>query len=116
MVQGAGPSSRTDESPGSAGLAAAPGQVGATGGAAMFEPVPQRRVQRSAPRPGGVRRGRSGYHPRVELLEARALAAVLAVTTTSDTGAGSLRAALTTANSQPGPDVIVFALPAGVQK
>lgn len=56
-----------------------------------------------------LRTSRSGdYHPRLEALEDRWLPSVLTVTSTSDSGAGSLRAALAAANAG---DDIVFNLP-----
>jgi hypothetical protein len=46
---------------------------------------------------------------------ARALAATFPVTTTADSVAGSLRAAITSANTTPGPDTIDFAIGSGAQ-
>src|SRR5262245_66125415 len=54
---------------------------------------------------------RPAFRPRVEGLEGRAVPAVFAVTTTADTGAGSLRQAIVDANAAPGADTIQFALP-----
>jgi hypothetical protein len=45
------------------------------------------------------------------LLAARVSAATFTVLTTSDSGAGSLRQAMTDANAAPGPDAIVFNMP-----
>ena len=45
-----------------------------------------------------------------ERLESRALLATFAVTTLANTGAGSLRAAIQSANDSPGPDTIAFDL------
>jgi hypothetical protein len=55
------------------------------------------------------RRKHSRFQPRLESLEDRYLPANLTVSTNADTGAGSLRAALTTANADSTPDTIVFA-------
>jgi hypothetical protein len=61
---------------------------------------------RRATRRGGYRARR--FWPRLEVLEDRCLLATLTVLNTSDSGAGSLRAAILQANSDPGPDTIVF--------
>src|SRR3954471_4091587 len=47
----------------------------------------------------------------VEALEDRLLFATFSVTNTLDTGAGSLRAAITSANGAAGADTIAFAIP-----
>src|SRR6266545_3726956 len=51
----------------------------------------------------------------VEICEPRRLLASFAVTTTADSGTGSLRAAITSANSAIGTDTITFAIGLGVQ-
>src|SRR5947207_5395639 len=62
-------------------------------------PAPRRRTRTSARRP-------TGFCPRLEALEHRWLFSTLTVTTNSDSGAGSLRAAIAAAQSG---DTIVFA-------
>lgn len=52
------------------------------------------------------------FRPALEALEVRLLPA-FTVTTTSDAGPGSLRAAITNANLNPGVDTIQFAIPGG---
>jgi hypothetical protein len=60
-------------------------------------------------------RGLSRFLPAVLLSAAPLGAATYVVTTNSDAGPGSLRAAITNANVHPGADFIVFAIPgAGV--
>ncbi|MBN2414682.1 right-handed parallel beta-helix repeat-containing protein [bacterium] len=49
----------------------------------------------------------------VLLMQAGLRAETFTVTTTADTGPGSLRQAIVAANANPGPDVIAFAIPAG---
>ena len=68
----------------------------------------QERRRESTTSPMARRRSR----PNLEALESRQLLAIVAVTTTSDSGAGSLRAAITQANSDSSPDDIVFDIPA----
>src|SRR5215218_6853479 len=65
-----------------------------------------------------VRRARTGRPaPCVaEVFEPRVLLAVFTVTTTDDAGPGSLRQAITSANSAAGGDVIEFNIPGGGQK
>lgn len=67
----------------------------------------------------GLRRARSRVGSRIfapEMLESRQLLATFSVTNTADTGAGSLRAAITSANQTAGGDRIVFNIvAAGVQ-
>lgn len=58
-----------------------------------------------------IRGGRC--RPMVEPLEPRALLATIVVTTTADSGPGSLRRAILTANRNPGHDTIDFDLPGG---
>lgn len=48
-----------------------------------------------------------------ECLEPRETPATFTVTTTADSGAGSLRQAITSANASPGVDTIAFAIPVG---
>jgi ABC-type glutathione transport system ATPase component len=49
-----------------------------------------------------------GFRPSIEALEDRVVPSTFAVTTTADSGTGSLRAAIARANAMPDPDVIVF--------
>src|SRR5262245_40008367 len=49
-----------------------------------------------------------GFRPSMDALEDRTVPAPLVVTTTADSGTGSLRAAITLAEVLPDPDVIVF--------
>jgi parallel beta-helix repeat protein len=49
--------------------------------------------------------------PRIELLEERVLPSTFTVTTTADSGTGSLRQAILNANGNPGPNTIAFNLP-----
>lgn len=56
-----------------------------------------------------VPRTRGGFRPCLEALEDRAVPALLTVTTAADSGVGSLRAAITAANTAPDLDTIVFA-------
>src|SRR5262245_56270901 len=49
------------------------------------------------------------FRPTLEVLEDRALPSVYHITTNADSGPGSLRDAVATANAQPGTDRIVFA-------
>src|SRR5262245_24751173 len=49
--------------------------------------------------------------PALEGLESRQLLADFTVTTAANTGAGSLRQAITAANDNPGPDRILFDIP-----
>jgi hypothetical protein len=65
---------------------------------------PNRTPARRAPR-------RPTCRPRVEALEDRTAPAVFTVTTTADSGVGSLRQAILDASATPGADSIVFALP-----
>src|SRR5437870_4605068 len=73
---------------------------------------------------GGSVRGRRGPHPRssrrtlplprsflprLEVLEDRTVPSTFTVTNLADSGTGSLRAAITAANANPGPDTIQFA-------
>ncbi len=55
---------------------------------------------------------RVAHRPVLEVVEDRVLLAYFAVTTTADSGPGSLRAAITSADSNPGLNVIDFDLPA----
>ena len=56
------------------------------------------------------------FRPRVEPLEERTLLAIFTVTNTLDSGAGSLRQAILSANAAPGADEIQFNIPgSGVQ-
>jgi hypothetical protein len=50
-------------------------------------------------------------HPVVEVLEGRCTPSTFVVTTTNDSGAGSLRAAILQTNAAAGPDHIAFAIP-----
>jgi hypothetical protein len=52
---------------------------------------------------------RRAFVPRLEVLEDRALPSTFTVTNLLDSGPGSLRAAVTAANANPGPDSINFA-------
>src|SRR5262249_23660160 len=63
-------------------------------------------INKSNPRPRG--RKPSPFRPWVEELEGRRLPAVFVVTNTNDSGAGSLRQAILTANQTPGLDTIQF--------
>src|SRR5262249_43947190 len=54
-----------------------------------------------------IRRGRGRLRPTVMALEGRALLSTLTVSNTSDSGAGSLRAAIAQANADGGRDTIV---------
>src|SRR5271156_6503056 len=56
----------------------------------------------------GPRRRARSFRPRIEALEDRLAPAVIPVTTLTDGVPGSLRAAITLANTNPGPDTIVF--------
>jgi len=70
----------------------------------------QRREQRKARRPA---RRRSFFQPRLEILEDRRVPATLSVTTTADSGAGSLRQAILDANdttTNPGQNTIDFSI------
>ncbi len=58
----------------------------------------------------------NGFRPRIEGLEERLAPAVFTVTTANNAGAGSLRAAIISANSSAGADTITFAIGSGVQK
>ena len=60
-----------------------------------------------------VRKHRSAHSPRLRLeaLEDRCLLATFTVTTTADSGPGSLRQAILDANATPGADVIEFNIP-----
>lgn len=59
----------------------------------------------------GLRRQRGAKRsPRLETLEARQLLATFTVTNAADSGAGSLRAAISSANTAPGADTIAFNL------
>src|SRR6516164_4826570 len=49
------------------------------------------------------------FRPRLDILEDRTLPSTFTVTNLLDTGPGSLRAAVTAANANPGPDAIDFA-------
>src|SRR5579862_9566759 len=51
---------------------------------------------------------RRTHRPQLESLEDRLTPSVYHVTTTADSGPGSLRAAVAAANAHPGADVIVF--------
>jgi titin len=55
----------------------------------------------------------AAFRPRLEALEERAIPAVITVFNTNDSGAGSLRQAITSANLNPGPDTINFNIPGG---
>src|SRR5690349_19491198 len=73
----------------------------------QVSPAPKtsrRRVHRRRPVPLGCER-----------LDERCLPSVFTVTTTADTGAGSLRQALLDANANPGLDTIAFRIASGVQ-
>src|SRR5437879_3997134 len=73
------------------------------------------RIAGTAPRRRrGRGRGRRST-PALELLEARCLPSVYSVTSTADSGAGTLRQALLNANSNPGTDTIVFQIGNGSQ-
>ena len=50
------------------------------------------------------------FRPRLDILEDRTLPSTFTVTNLLDTGPGSLRAAVTAANANPGADVINFAV------
>jgi titin len=71
----------------------------------------------SLKRPRAVsRRWLARSSPAIEVLEARNLPSTFIVTTTADSGAGSLRAAIQSANSDLGPDTIDFNIGSGVQR
>src|SRR5262249_59096844 len=55
------------------------------------------------------------FRPRLEALEGRDVPSTLTVTTTLDSGPGSLRQAILDANAHAGADVIDFAIGSGVQ-
>jgi hypothetical protein len=61
--------------------------------------------------PKRSRRATTPTLPRAELLERRVLLTTYVVSTTADSGPNSLRAAVTAANANPGPDDIRFDLP-----
>ena len=63
-------------------------------------------------RPGGSTL-RHSYRPRVEAVEARLLLSTLTVTTTADTGAGSLRQAIIDSNASTNPSTIDFNIGSG---
>jgi len=66
------------------------------------------RRSRARREPGGAVAPRTRYRPRVEAVEARLLLSTLTVTTTADSGAGSLRQAIMDSNASTGPSVIDF--------
>src|SRR5206468_2113799 len=66
----------------------------------------------SRPRDPGFRAGKSRFRVmRAEGLEQRTLLSVFTVTTTADSGPGSLRQAILDANDAPGPDEVHFDIP-----
>src|SRR5262245_35124023 len=60
-------------------------------------------------RPKRVPLARQAFVPRLEALEDRTVPSTFTVTTLADDGPGSLRAAITAANANPGADAIRFA-------
>src|SRR5262245_54674047 len=70
----------------------------------------QRLKGRRGPHHGTTTRaaGRRPFVPRLDVLEDRTVPSTFTVTNLSDSGTGSLRAALTAANTAPGADVIKF--------
>src|SRR5262249_13611019 len=76
--------------------------------AIMFLTWLWQRWNRKQTRPG-TRPSRPRFLPRLEALEDRTLPSTFTVTTLSDSGAGSLRSAVQSANLHPGADVIQFA-------
>src|SRR5947209_7264559 len=59
---------------------------------------------------------RRARRPGLEALEGRLAPAVYAVTTTNDSGAGSLRQAILSANAHAGTDSIAFNIPGAVHQ
>jgi parallel beta-helix repeat protein len=70
-------------------------------------------AKHSGPRRSGPQR--STFRPGVELLEGRQLPSTIIVTNTADSGAGSLREAITMANAQTGLTTLDFAIGTGPQ-
>src|SRR5262249_12783339 len=68
---------------------------------------PGRRARQRSRRQPTTRR--PAFRPRLDVLEDRTLPSVFVVTNADDSGAGSLRAAITAANTNPGADLIAFA-------
>src|SRR6266849_8957736 len=80
----------------------------------------RRRAKGKSPTPSRDRFPRAGrrrtFRPHLEVLEDRTLLSTLLVTTTADSGPGSLRQAILNANANPGLDTIDFNIaPGGVQ-
>ena len=66
-----------------------------------------------SPSRGRVRPPRPSRRLTLEALEGRLAPATFTVTTTKDSGAGSLRAAILSANATPGPDAVAFNIAGG---
>ena len=76
---------------------------------ARFWRTPTRPLTRPGPRP------RPTFRPFVERLDERCLPSVVTVTTNADSGPGSLREAIMTADAQTSLTTIDFAIGSGVQ-
>ncbi len=70
------------------------------------------RSRQSEPRRSGDQARRKSFRASVERLETKRLLAAFVVTNTNDSGPGSLRQAITAANTNPGADNIDFGIPA----
>src|SRR5262249_59398435 len=69
-------------------------------------------LRKKEPRASAPLRARF-FHPSVLTLEDRLLLTLFSVTTTADSGAGSLRQAILDANGNPGGDSIIFSILVG---
>ena len=77
----------------------------------LFDSVLARTSRTPARQKGRVSKARrrpGSFRPRLDILEDRTLPSTFTVTNLLDTGAGSLRAAVSAANANPGADVIDF--------